>query len=183
MYLNNINIKIDEISELDNSWVEKFKKEESEYNNFYKEKPTSIKLFFIYVNREKIIDLIKTETILLNNNANIEKNHLISLIKKNQSNHNIKYKLLSLLKFNIDIEPIDVLSFNDINYNDNKEKYLTSERYIQDIHFNDTVCIFQDINSLFLIFIESNSLCKNTSSRTTTKKIYFNTNKRKTIRK
>ena len=28
--------------ELDNSWIEQFKEEDSEYNNFYKEKPTSV---------------------------------------------------------------------------------------------------------------------------------------------
>ena len=68
--------------ELDNSWIEQFKEEDSEYNNFYKEKPTSVKLCFMYINKEKEVEFIKKETILLNNNSDIEKNDLISLIKK-----------------------------------------------------------------------------------------------------
>lgn len=179
------NTDINEIYEIDNSWITKFKEEESEYNNFYKEQPTSVKLYFMYVNKENIIDFIKTENILLNNNADLEKNHLIFLIKKNQINHNIKYKLLSLLKFNIDIEPIEVLSMNTTHYQD-PTKYLSNERFLQDIHFNDTVCIFQDINSLFFIFKEQsqeNFKSKESSSQSTTKKIFFNTNKRKTLKK
>ena len=39
--------------EIDNSWIEQFKEEDSEYNNFYKEKPTSVKLCFMYINKEK----------------------------------------------------------------------------------------------------------------------------------
>ena len=184
--------------ELDNSWITKFKEEEENYNDFYKEKPTSVKLYFMYVNRENLIEFIKTETILLNNEAKIEKNYLISIIKKNQICHNIKYKLLSLLKFNINIEPLEVL---DINTSQNN--YLTIEKYLHDIHFEDTVCIFQDINSLFFIFYEPNtsqynttqsnsqmqqsqmhnSQMQNNQKHNTTKKIYLKTKKRKTIRK
>ena len=163
---------IDNIHEIDNSWIDKFKEEESEYNNFYKERPTSIKLYFMYVNKENIIEFIKTENVLLNNNANLEKNYLISLIKKNQINHNIKYKLLSLLKFNIDIEPIEVLSMSTNEYQE-KTRYLSNERFLKDIHFNDTVCIFQDINSLFFIFTESLSTNKSSSPHSTTKKNLF----------
>jgi len=189
--------------ELDNSWITKFKEEEEKYNDFYKEKPTSVKLYFMYTNRENFIEFIKTETILLNNEAKIEKNYLISIIKKNQICHNIKYKLLSLLKFNINIEPLEVL-----NINTSQNNYLTIERYLHDIHFEDTVCIFQDINSLFFIFYEpnsqrqnmqmhnsqmqnsqrqnsqmQNSQMHNSQMHNTTKKIYLKTNKRKTIRK
>ncbi len=168
--------------ELDNSWIEQFKEEDSEYNNFYKEKPTSVKLYFMYINKEKEVEFIKKETILLNNNSDIEKNDLISLIKKNETNHNIKYKLLSLLKFNIDIEPLDVLSMNNVNFHKQEQtKYLTNERFLQDIHFNDTVCIFQDINSLFFFYKFQPPTTP--SPHSTTKKIYFNTKHRKTIKK
>jgi hypothetical protein len=170
---------------LDESWIYNFKNEESEYNDFYKEKPTSVKLYFMYINREKIIDIIKTEQFLLNDKAKIEKEHLISIIKKYQVCYNTKYKLLSLLKFNIDLEPNDVISNTFITLTDTKQpdsKYMTTEHYIEDIHFKDTVCIFHDINSLFFIYYERNDNI-NHKPTNTTKKIVFNTNYRKTVKK
>lgn len=173
---------------LDESWIYNFKNEESEYNDFYKEKPTSVKLYFMYINREKIIDIIKTEHFLLNDKAKIEKEDLISIIKKYQVCYNTKYKLLSLLKFNIDLEPNDVISNTFMTLSDTTTqtdiKYMTTEHYIEDIHFKDTVCIFHDINSLIFIFYERNHYNTiNHNPTNTTKKVVFNTNRRKTVKK
>jgi hypothetical protein len=144
-----------DIELLDDSWITQFKTEENEYNNFYKETPVSVKLYFMYVNKENIIEIVKTEHYLLNTEGKIKKENVVSIIKKQG---NTKYKLLSILKFNIDIEPEDVISntCGDLNTHDNT--YLSVEQYIQDIHFKDTVCIFHDINSLFFIFVERNDL-------------------------
>lgn len=173
---------------LDESWIYKFRNEENEYNDFYKDKPTSVKLYFMYINREKIIDIVKTEHFLLNDAAKIEKEYLISIIKKNQLCHNTKYQLLTLLKFNIDIEPEDVISntYTELTH----AKHMSIEQYIQDIHFKDTVCIFHDINSLFFIFYERKDInnIKDTNniqhnSTNNTKKIFFKTKHHKTIKK
>ena len=71
---------------------------------------------------------------------------------------------------------------NNVNFHKQEQtKYLTNERFLQDIHFNDTVCIFQDINSLFFFYKFQPPTTP--SPHSTTKKIYFNTNHRKTIKK
>lgn len=170
---------------LDDSWIYKFKNEESDYNDFYKEKPTNVKLYFMYINREKIIDIIKTEQFLLNDKAKIEKEYLISIIKKYQVCYNTNYKLLSLLKFNIDINPDDVISNTYTNTEDMNTNYMNTEHYIDDIHFKDTVYIFHDINSLFFIFYErnDNNTLINHKPTNTTKKIVFNAKHRKTLKK
>ena len=92
---------------------------------------------------------------------------------------------MSLLKFNIDLEPNDVISNTFMTLTDTKQtdsKYMTTEHYIEDIHFKDTVCIFHDINSLFFIYYERNDNI-NHKPTNTTKKIVFNTNYRKTVKK
>lgn len=142
--------------EIDNKWLREIKDNEKDYNDFYKEKPTSIKIYHLYVSRDNQVHFSKTETYLLNitdgKHATLHKDTLISIIKKNSSCNNIQYKLLSLLKFNLDIDPEDVISLA-IHKKDGSE-YLSSESVLRDIVFNDTVCIFQDINSLFMVYYE-----------------------------
>lgn len=158
-----------DIELLDDSWITKFKTEENEYNNFYKETPVSVKLYFMYANKDKIIEIVKTEQYLLTTEGKIKKENLVSIIKKYG---NPKYKLLSILKFNIDIEPEDVVSNTYGEQGSRDIPYLSVENYIQDIHFKDTVCIFHDINSLFFIFTERSEFMVKIQN---TRKVYSGT--------
>jgi hypothetical protein len=160
--------------EINNKWLKEIKDTEKDYNDFYKEKPTSIKIYYLYVNKDNEVNFCKTETHLLDTtnvkNATLNKDTLIAIIKKNSFSNNINYKLLSLLKFNLDIDPEDVISLA-IHKMDGSE-YLSSESVLRDIVFNDTVCIFQDINSLFLVYYEK---VQPQPQKTQTRKIYLNT--------
>jgi hypothetical protein len=162
--------------EINNKWLKEIKDNEKDYNDFYKEKPTSIKIYYLYVNKDNEVNFCKTETYLLDTTnvkyATLNKDTLISIIKKNSFSNNINYKLLSLLKFNLDIDPEDVISLA-IHKMDGSE-YLSSESVLRDIVFNDTVCIFQDINSLFLVYYEKVQPQLPTTT-TQTRKIYLNT--------
>lgn len=162
--------------DIDESWIKEFKKQEDIYNDFYKEEIGSIKLFFLYVNTSNTLESIKSDSLILEEKGIITKDQLISLIKRNQRNNNIKYRLLSLIKFNIDIEPIDILAFIE---GDDSNNFTTSEKYLNDIKFRDTICILQDLNSLFFVFYED----RHKRPQSTTKKIIFNTSSRKTRRK
>ena len=84
------------------------------------------------------------------------------------------------VKFNIDVEPNDILTFIEgDDSNSNSNSFTTSEKYLDDIKFQDTICMLQDLNSLFLVFYED----KHKKSQSTTKKIMFNSSMRKTRRK
>ena len=48
--------------EIDNKWLKEIKDNEKDYNDFYKEKPTSIKIYHLYVSRENQVVFSKTET-------------------------------------------------------------------------------------------------------------------------
>ena len=96
---------------IDDKWV----KQEKKYNDFYRDKPTSIKLYFIYVNNQNVVEIFKNDTYLLNQeqvqDAILYKDVLLSIIKNNISLNGRNYKLVSLLKFNLDIEPEDIINW------------------------------------------------------------------------
>ena len=155
----------DDIESIDESWVNEFKEEEEEYNDFYKEKVDNITLFFLYVNKEKELESISKEPYLLEDeNGLMTKDQLVTIIKKRQEKHlnatiinkniknNIKkYKLISLYRYNPCLDSEDVNSFIERNDNDN---FFFQEKYLNDIVFDDTITIFQDLNSLFFIYYE-----------------------------
>ena len=104
-------------------------------------------------------------------NNKINREELIYLLKKNKNNNNKNHKLISVLQYNIDLEPEEVL-----NYLKHKEKYnfLTIVSKINDILWNDTISIFKNLNSLHIVYYEEPI---NKSSNT--KKVYIRNGKLK----
>ena len=165
MYDNHI---VNDDMNIDDKWLRDFKEQENEYNAFYKEKPTSIKLYFLYVNKYNVVEFFKNDTYLLNQeqasavqqasasvfrqemSAVLRKDVLLSIIKNNMCFNSCNYTLVSLLKFNLDVEPEDIINMT-LDKQDGSE-YLSSEKEIKDIVFYDTISILQDINSLFFVY-------------------------------
>jgi hypothetical protein len=183
----------DEISEIDidETWINDFKKNEELYDDFYKDKVDQIKLFYLYVSSSNIIESTKKDSIQLDDDGILKKNKIIALILQNQIYNSIKYKLLSLIRFNIDIEPENI---NEFVYNTNTDKpsqFITSEKYLNDIKYSDTINIFQDLNCLYFIFYEEKSKSKSKSKSTlyttntnhTKKIISINTKRHKKTRR
>ena len=178
-----------EEEELDNTWVDDYKINEDKYNEFYNEKVNTIKVFFMYVNSEKVVVNIKQEILTLSVTGALKREQLITLIKEKQFLNTIKYKLYSIVKYNIDLQPEEVEEFisdnnsNTISVCDNNNyanRFLIPENYINDIYFTDTISIFQDLNSLYIIFKEDT---KKHSSKTKKNKYNTNNNKRYTRHK
>ena len=165
MYNDNDNYNDNDIV-MDNTWIH----QEKEYNIFYKEKLTSIKLYFIYVNTQDIVEYVKNDTYLFQSQQQeeekniLQKDVLLSIIKNNMVLNGRNYKLISLLKYNLDIVPEDIIRMKL------GDGYLSCENEIKNIEFYDTIGIFQDINSLFFVFQERIHI---KPQHTTTKKIYI----------
>ena len=108
----------------------------------------------------------------------MNESEILSLINEHRNDENIKYKLLSLFSYNITLDPAEI-----IDYINNKENnYLSMHKRIENIMFNDTIKMFQDLNSIFLIFYEIPIKLNNNNN---TKKVYIHpsTTNRKTHRK
>lgn len=169
----------DEIEDLDISWINDFEKLDNEYKIYYTEEISFIKIHFIYINNNNEIEKVKEEKILLKNNGILLKEELLSLIKNNLLLNQLKYSLSSILKFNINIEPIHLKTFlrnkNPLLGN----TFLQPIKHIDSIKFDKTISMFHDINEIIIIFQQKNNIINNR-----TKKSLINTNtKKRTKRK
>jgi hypothetical protein len=159
--------------ELDTGWIKNFEIEEKDYDGFYKESISHIKAYYLFVNSTNEIHKIKRENILLQENSILPKETLISMIKKNQIDKDHKYNLISLLKYNITLEPEHIQQFLSTT---SENTYIQPITTISDISYDPSINIFQDLNSIYFIFHE----LKKKLNHSNTKKIYLKTNNRKT---
>ena len=163
-HINTNDIDIDNLT-LDDEWIKKFYEQEKDYTYFYKEPIECVKVLSIFINNENDIIRVSKNQILLDN-SNLNKDLLMSFIEKKRNCNGKKYKLYSILKYNIDIDPKELLN-NDYN----NSQYLTEQKYITDIEFKDTINFFNDLNTLFLFFKERNN--KNIKHKKTRSKKHF----------
>ena len=159
---------------IDDNWLQEFEKQEEIYKDFYKEQLENIRLFMLYVDKQNHISIIKRSTATLDNGI-LKKENLIAVLKEYMNHDNKRYRPISLLKYNIDISPLEVNSYlkNSKDYD-----FLAIEKNINDIDFNDSITLFHDINSLYIIFHESWN-----SFHNRTKKIYIKKKLKKGRRK
>ena len=145
---------------IDQNYITEFEENEKEYKEFYNEKVKSVKLFYIYINENNDIYNIKSETEEIED-CTLTKERILYLIKNNLYNLSIKHKLVSLLKYNLDLEHTELKNF----LKDQSKDYLTSLKLLDNIYFKDTICALQDLNSVFFIFTNITSTHHNTTKR------------------
>ena len=162
-------------SDLDDSWLEELDSKEQDYDIFYKDLLDVVKVNYIYIDNDRKIYHIKKNTIDLDN-GNLSKEELIYLLKKNKDYNGIKHRIISILQYNIDLNPENI---NDYIKSPDNFNFLTINENIDGIRWNDTINLFKDINSLYIIYYRPP---KKTGKQT--KKIYIKQKlKRKKTRK
>lgn len=157
--------------EIDTTWIQNFKKLETEYNDFYKEIPSDANVYNIYINtNNKIISVIK-DKITLNKYGIVSKDATINMIQKNKKLIPDKRVVLkSILVYNFTMEPENILHMMAEDYN--SENYLTEINTLDKIVFKETVHFFSDLNAIYLLYKEPQK------SNSNTKKIYLKTEKK-----
>ena len=66
----------------------------------------SIKTYLTYINTDNEIEIINQKKLKLNNKNNmVMRSQLIDIIKHSQQKHNVKYKLMSVMVYNIHVTP------------------------------------------------------------------------------
>jgi hypothetical protein len=139
----------DEEEILDTRWLTNFKNAEAKYTPFYKEPITSIRLYVLYIKEKEIIHR-EIDRCSLDPQNSLKRERIMKYIKYYQEHEATHYKLKSLLRYNIDLNPEEVGDFvNGAAVND---RFLTSEKYLDDIHFNDSITMFHKLNALYFIF-------------------------------
>ena len=109
---------------------------------------------------------MKEKNMYLETKKKKKKTELKNTINSYRKSEKVPYKLISILKHNIDIEPDDVSRSlkDDFIYN-----YTDSLSTIDNIDFNKSITMFEDLNSIFLIFYETDK----ESLKNTTKRVKF----------
>ena len=160
----------------DDEWINELENEDDLYNDFYLEKINNVDLHVIYIDKKNNIEHIKKDKYFFDNQT-IYKENLLHLLKKNSFYQNTKYKLLSVIQYNIDLLPENV---NDYILNNDSYDFLNIRKTLNNIVWKDSITLFKDINSLYIIYYD-----KINKDNTTTKKIYIKSKKKlnKTKRK
>jgi hypothetical protein len=178
----------DTIEDLDLSWIHEFEKIDNEYKIYYTEELSFIRIHSIYVNNNNDIEKIREEKILLKTPGILQKEELLSIIKHNSFSNEIKYSLLSILKFNINLEPIHLKTFLRNKNPSIGAPFLQSIKNLDTIKFEKSITMFHDINEILIIFhqkinksMQPSSEIKNVSNRT--KKVFINSNPKKKTKK
>ena len=139
-------------------WINEYKKEETKYDIFYKKEVSSIKLFFIYLanTQDNGVKEIKKENYNIINKS-INKKELKKIIKQ----HDNKYILDSIFKYNITLNPDEIEDF--INNDENENNYMNNiilkdedeDEEDDNILFENTIDFFKELNAIYIIYTEN----------------------------
>jgi hypothetical protein len=173
--------KFEETQELDENWIQDFKENDKNYEIFYSDDIYYVKMHCIYIDKLSNIAKVKEDKIFLTSPNNISREEILGILKKNSLKNGIKYSVMSILRYNIDIEPLDVKHF--LNEKElSSYSFLTPIKNIDAISFKKTISMFHDLNNLFIIFYEKDKTHM-ISRENITKKVYLSNGHKKTIRK
>jgi hypothetical protein len=175
----NDNTNFDDIEELDSTWIQDFDNLDKEYKNYYTEDISFLRIHSIYINKENDIEKVREEKVFLKEPGTIQKEELLGIIKHNSFSNSIKYNLLSILKFNINIEPELLKNFLKSKDKNIGSSFLQSVKNIDTIRFEKTITMFHDINDLIIIYHQRINKQNSSYLKNYTKKIVINSNTKK----
>ncbi len=176
----NIKDEVDEIDKdinetIDTSWLEEFENLDKEYKDYYTEELTVVKIHCIYINKDNEIEKLSEDKLILKTPGLLSKEEIVSLIKHNMVCNQVKYSLLYILKFNINLDPIYLKTF--IKSKDKLStignQFLRSIKNIDTIKFDKSISMFHDLNDLLIIFYNKSSTVTD-HNRSSTRKIFIN---------
>ena len=145
----------DDLEELDTSWLSDYNYETDENKEvdwYYKVPVEFIKIKLMYVSSTGEINKITETKCILTTPGVLHKEHLIQLIKSYSSINNVKYGLLYLIKFNINVDPEHLHNFLKSKDNTIAYQYLQPIKHIDDILYSNTITMFNDLNELIIIY-------------------------------
>ena len=180
----------EQYNQLENDWINEFEKVDKDYQGFYNEDLHFLKIHSIYINLQNEVQQIKEEKMFFYEGVNkISREQLLGILKVNSFNGGIKYTILSMLKYNVDIHSSEIIDYLKSSAKGSDEGFLSVIKNIDDIVFNKTINMFQHLNDLILLFYEkspeeqhSGNLVPNlhplskSSATSLTKKVYIYSN-------
>jgi hypothetical protein len=170
----------DELENIDSSWIEEFENLDKEYKDYYTEDLAVINIHCIYVNKDNEIERILENKLILKTPGIISKEEILGLIKHNMICNEVKYSLLYILKFNINLEPIYLKTFirSKEPLSNIGNQFIQSIKNIDEIKLDKSISMFHDLNDLLIIFHDKTNQSSSTNisyrNKVKTKKIFLN---------
>ena len=127
---------------------------EIDYSKMFKEVKVlnNIKTYITYINTDNEIEMINQKKIYLKNDDNIvHRNQLIEVIKNSQKKHNVKYKLISIMVYNIHVTPESLPNYIE-NPNDFISLYTLNR--IESFELQPTLRLLKKYNGIYFFFFE-----------------------------
>lgn len=185
---NNNNILIDDLnndlnndteSVMDTNWIQEYDSLQSISTTPLRELMKYIGAYFVYINPNDYIENILFETIDLEididaNFSIISKEAVLKVIQSKKKVLDLKYKLVDILSFVIDIEPENIQSFNKTDLDDSRT-FLKNIPIFNDICIDKSIFVFHTINSLFFFFKETENHARRFTLKSILKKDSFDT--------
>jgi len=178
---------IDTESVIDTIWLEEYDSLQSISTTPVIELMKFIGAYFVYINPNDYIENILFETINLEFDIDskfsiITKEAVLKIIQSKKKVLDLKYKLVDILSFIVDIEPENIQSFNKMDLDDSKT-FLKNVPIFNDIHIDKSIFVFHNINSLFFFFKETENHLRRFTLKSILKKesidtLYNNTSKK-----
>ena len=149
--------------DLDLSWIEEDTRLSKISQNYFRENMKYIYTYCIYINKGLNIDKIVSSVQELSSICTVDspeyglsKTVISDIIQANQIlSTGIKYNLLDILVYNVDLEPENIQGFSKM---DSLEKFtsrfLKTYSHGQDIIISPSIFIFHNLNSVYFIFQE-----------------------------
>jgi hypothetical protein len=149
---------------------------EIDYSKMFKEVNVlnNIKTYITYINSDNEIEIINQKKIYLNNDDNIvTRNQLIEVIKNSQKKHNIKYKLISIMVYNIHVTPESLPNYIE-NPNDFISLYTLNR--IESFELQPTLRLLKKYNGIYFFFFECPEQVSDTKSQVSSQEVLSNGN-------
>jgi len=164
---------------LDTSWISDFEKIDKDYDTFYLEDLQYVNLTILYINNVNEISKIKEEKFFMKTPNVISREEIIGILKRNNNQNKQTFHMMTILKYNIDLEPLEVRKFLLEKEKDkgkiDASQYLSVIKYVDEIHWNKSITMFHNINNLYIIFYENVDTQKDNKNNTKnkTKRVYM----------
>lgn len=148
---------------LDDTWIKKFAELDKLYLDFYKDDVYYTDIHFVYINKKNEIVKINQESFLFNKKNYISRDELVGLIKRNSIVDSTRYSIMSILKYNITLEPNEIKRF--VSGEDDLASYMIPINNIDTVKYDKTINMFQDLNDLLIVLYEKPATNPNNSTR------------------
>lgn len=161
--------------QFDDEWINKYEDEEKKYEVFYPENIKYLKVNCLYVNKRNELEKIIEKEINLTKENKIQKEELIKLVRDNCKLDKIKYKLISILVYNFNLENNELKNFLRESQ---QFELLTNLKNIDDFSLEQSIGYFHNLNNIYIIYNSIEQIHVKD-----TKRVRFNLLKGKTRRK